>query len=183
VSITVNKAIPGYTAPTGLTAAVGQTLNDITLPSGFSWDTEQNAVTASVGGTGNNTFKVQFTPTDTTNYSVVKNIGVNIAVSYPTFRVTIKTNNGVISVSRSDDSDAPIVLSKGAADSLTLSAEGYTSVVWYVDGTVKTGTISGTTASIVLNASAYDVRNHYITFSGVKGSVLYSTELTFTVTQ
>ena len=33
----VAKAMPTYTAPTGLTAKYGQTLADVTLPDGWSW--------------------------------------------------------------------------------------------------------------------------------------------------
>lgn len=63
----ISKAAPTYTAPTGLTAAVGQTLADVTLPEGFAW---QDAA-ASVGDAGIKTFKATFTPKDTVNYHTV----------------------------------------------------------------------------------------------------------------
>lgn len=63
----ISKAAPTYTSPTGLTAAVGQTLADVTLPEGFTW---QDAA-ASVGDAGIKTFKATFTPKDTVNYHTV----------------------------------------------------------------------------------------------------------------
>lgn len=74
---TINKATPTYTVPTGLTATCGQTLKDITLPTGWSWATN----TQSVGGVGTNTFKATFTPTDTTNYNTISDIEVKVTVS------------------------------------------------------------------------------------------------------
>jgi hypothetical protein len=37
VTLTVNRIDPAYTAPDGLTAACGQRLSSVSLPSGFSW--------------------------------------------------------------------------------------------------------------------------------------------------
>jgi hypothetical protein len=78
-SITVNvaKAAPAYTAPTGLTAKVGQELSTVTLTGGWSWMTP----TTLVGAAGNQTHKAKFTPTDVANYNVVENVDVVIAVS------------------------------------------------------------------------------------------------------
>ena len=78
VQFTINKAIPIYTAPTNLTATYGQTLQDVTLPAGWSWMSE----TQSVGNvtTPATTFKAKFTPDDTTNYNIVENIDVPVTV-------------------------------------------------------------------------------------------------------
>ena len=67
----ITKADPSYTIPTGLTATYGQTLSDVTLPSGWSWC---NA-TESVGDATENSatlFEAVFTPNDTDNYNTVK---------------------------------------------------------------------------------------------------------------
>ena len=64
--VTVNKATPTYTVPTGLTATYGQTLADVELPEGWSW---QNAVKTPVGNVGDNTFTAVYTPDDTENYN------------------------------------------------------------------------------------------------------------------
>lgn len=57
---------PKYTAPTGLTATYGQTLADVTLPTGWKWD---DPVATSVGDAGNNTFSATFIPVDTVTYT------------------------------------------------------------------------------------------------------------------
>jgi len=80
VSIGVEKLDPTYTIPTGLTAEVGQTLANVTLPSGFSW---QDATSTSVGSVGTNKFKVTYTPTDTAKYNVIRDIEVSIEVTGP----------------------------------------------------------------------------------------------------
>ena len=76
--VPVNKATPTYTVPTGLTATYGQTLEDVELPDGWSW---QNAVKTPVGNVGDNTFTAIFTPDDTDNYNTVENIEVTVTVS------------------------------------------------------------------------------------------------------
>ena len=78
-SFTVAKATPTTPpAPTGLTAVYGQTLSDVSLGSGFSW---QDPASTSVGNAGANTFHAKYTPSDTENYNEVSDISVNIAVS------------------------------------------------------------------------------------------------------
>jgi hypothetical protein len=60
-----------------------------------------------------------------------------------------------------------IILSKtGANTALTLTAEGYSDVVWYVDGEA-TGVTGG---SFTLDAASFDIRNHSVTFWGVRES-------------
>jgi hypothetical protein len=83
VSVTVGKANPTAKAPAGLTATYGQTLTDVTLtnpqgntPGTWTWvDAE-----TSVGNVGTNTFKANFTPTDT-NYNSVNNVEVTVVVN------------------------------------------------------------------------------------------------------
>ena len=78
VALTVNPADPAYTVPAGLTAAYGQTLADIVLPAGFSW---QEAADTSVGNAGSSTFHMVFTPEDTVNYNTIRDIAVTITVN------------------------------------------------------------------------------------------------------
>ena len=75
----VAKAMPTYTAPTGLTAKYGQTLADVTLPDGWSWMDSSE----SVGGasTAAKTFQAKFTPTDAVNYNTVENIKLDVTVN------------------------------------------------------------------------------------------------------
>ena len=75
---TISKAMPTYEVPTNLTAIAGQTLAEITLPEGFVW---QDDTTTSVGSAGINTFKVVYTPKDTTNYNTITDIEVTLTVN------------------------------------------------------------------------------------------------------
>ena len=107
ITVSIVKAIPEYEVPTGLTAIEGQTLADVKLPEGFTWE---DAETTSVGGVGTNSFYVIFTPEDTDNYETVR-ILVTILVTEDT----------------SKDGLYPIVMN---ADHETI----YEGVMIYVDG-------------------------------------------------
>ena len=78
VSIEVSKATPAYERPKDLTAVYGQTLKDVALPQGFSWQDDESTA---VGNAGSNTFKATYTPEDTANYQTVADIEVTITVS------------------------------------------------------------------------------------------------------
>ena len=78
VTVTVAKGTPQHSSIASLNATYGQTLADVALPTGFSW---QDPVTSLVGNVGNNLFHVRFTPTDSANYNLVENIPVTIAVA------------------------------------------------------------------------------------------------------
>ncbi len=89
ITLTINKADPAYTTPTGLSAVYGQTLADIILPTAdngsFTWE---DALTTVVGNAGTNYFNVTFTPTDTANYNIITEIQVDISVGKDTPIVT-----------------------------------------------------------------------------------------------
>ncbi len=76
-TLTINKANPTYTVPTGLKATPSDTLANVTLPSGFTFN---DPLTTSVGAEGDNTFLVTFTPDDTNNFNTIDNIEVVITV-------------------------------------------------------------------------------------------------------
>jgi len=90
ITITVVKATPAYTIPTGLTATYGQTLADVDLPAGFSWEDSS----ASVGSVGTNSFTAIYTPTDTENYKTVE-VTISVKVNpIPAEKFDIVMNNG-----------------------------------------------------------------------------------------
>ena len=82
VAYTIEKLIPEYTLPTGMTAVYGQKLSEIAFPavngeSGtWSWEDE----TTVIKSIGDITFKAVFTPTDP-KYAIVKGVEVTVAVS------------------------------------------------------------------------------------------------------
>ena len=84
LTISVSQATPDVTAPDGLTAIYGQTLGDVTLPTGWAWD---DPLTTPVGNVGDNTFSATFTPEDTENYNTVT-ATLTISVSKATPDVT-----------------------------------------------------------------------------------------------
>ncbi len=82
VTVTVGKASAAPGTVGTLTATYGQTLADVTLPAGFSWDEEAST---KVGDVGNHVFHVTFTPSDTANFEAVRGIAVTVAVIRATY--------------------------------------------------------------------------------------------------
>ena len=78
VNFTIAKANPAYDVPENLVAIEGQTLADVSLPKGFTWDADE---TTSVGNPGKNEFTVTYTPADTDNYNTITGIKVTVKVS------------------------------------------------------------------------------------------------------
>ena len=69
------KPVASCSAPTGLTATYGDTLSNIALPDGFTW----NAPSTSVGNAGTHTFTATYTPMDET-YSKNPNVKISVEV-------------------------------------------------------------------------------------------------------
>lgn len=122
VEVTIAQATPAYTVPTGLTATYGDTLADVDLAEGWSWNTPD----ASVGNVGGNTFAATFTPTDTANYNTV-------------------TENLTVAVSARDISGATITL----GDNLTYTGQEQTQQIASVTvgGLTVTYTVTGNTGT------------------------------------
>ena len=76
------RNVPEYDIPDGLTAGYGDTLADVLLPDGWTWDDS----TLKVGDLGDNVHKATFTPEDTANYCVVSGIDVTVTVGKGTIR-------------------------------------------------------------------------------------------------
>lgn len=66
--LTIAKATPAYTEPTGLTARLGKPLSDVALPQGWAWK-DGSAVPEQEG---TQTFLAVYTPADTANYNTVE---------------------------------------------------------------------------------------------------------------
>ena len=71
------KVDPEYTVPTGLFGYEGDTLSSIELPSGFTWQ-DGSQILAESG-----TFIADYTPEDTDDYNIVKNINIEVTVKDP----------------------------------------------------------------------------------------------------
>ncbi len=66
--LTIAKADPSYTVPTGITAQVGKPLSTVTLPEGWAWKDGSTIPEAE----GTQTYPAIFTPDDTDNYNTVE---------------------------------------------------------------------------------------------------------------
>jgi len=75
--ITVAKAIPSFTTPTGLYAAYGDYLLSVKLPENWEWE-DSTIVISNAENT--QIYKAFYTPADTTNYTIVHNVEISISV-------------------------------------------------------------------------------------------------------
>lgn len=82
ITVAVGKIDPEYTLPEEVSAIYGQTLGDVELPQdengGFVWVDDASL---SVGEVGTKTFKVNYVPTNTELYNMVKNLSVKVVVN------------------------------------------------------------------------------------------------------
>ena len=81
---TIKMADPTYTTPTGLTAVYGQTLSDVTLPTGWAWDN----LRTSVGNVGENTFPATYNKDSSGNYNLVQQ-NLTVKVSPASYKITL----------------------------------------------------------------------------------------------
>ena len=84
LSVSVSKTVPAYITPADITAIYGQTLNEISLPAGWSWKTPA----VPVGSAGAQTHTAIFTPDDSHNYTAVEaGIAVDVSKAVPSYTV------------------------------------------------------------------------------------------------
>ena len=84
VEFTIAKADPTPAAVSDKNATYGQSLSEIALPEGWSW----NSSTDKVGNVGTNQHAATFTPEDVDNYNVVQqDVNVIVAKANPTYTV------------------------------------------------------------------------------------------------
>ena len=75
----VMKAKPEYEVPTGIETRYFDTLANVTLPEGFTFEDD---LSTNVGNAGERVFKVTFTPKDLHNFRAVTGIEIVIKVNY-----------------------------------------------------------------------------------------------------
>lgn len=166
----VAKATPTYTAPTGLTAKYGQTLEDVKLPDGWSWMDSSE----SVGGASNaaKIFQAKFTPKDTENYNMVENIELEVMVNKADGRNLKTVELEQKYTDASDHTYTPDWAGLPAGQDWTFSSEA--SIVlpkqdFAADGNLLTYAISGGKAgdkiTIILKASCNNYEDFTITLT------------------
>ena len=197
----VAKATPTYTAPTGLTAKYGQTLEDVTLPDGWSWMNSSESV--GDASTVTKTFQAKFTPKDTENYNTVENIELEVMVNKADGRNLKTVELEQKYTDTSEHTYTPDWAGLPAGQGWTFSSEA-TIVLpkqdFAADGSLLTYAISGGKAgdkiTITLKASCDNYEDFTITLNVTltekddqkpltitgAGSVVYGQTLTLTTT-
>jgi uncharacterized membrane protein len=174
VSNTGNQATGSLTIGKSGTNAVSYTLSKTSIANIITGGSDSFTVVPNTGlaaGTytavivvsgGNGileTFNVSFT--------VTAPGAVSISVGFNRGDITINGSNGI-----------NLIRKTGTPQSLVLSADGYTGVVWYVDGDIS---VPKTGNTLTISASAYTAQIHSVTFTGRKNGVLFSQVIPFTV--
>ena len=143
---TIGKADPAYTIPTGLTAGLGDTLENVVLPTGWAWGDRSLSVGNELGP---QVFKANYTPEDTQNYNTAENIDVTVTVTAsaefsqaPVARENLVFNEtlqdlitagtavgGTVQYALSTDS--PTAFTKDWSEEIPTGTEAGTYYVWY----------------------------------------------------
>ena len=180
----ITQATPNYTVPTDLTSVKGKTLNDVTLPSGFTWNDASTILTV-----GTHTYKATYTPADTTNYKTITDIDIEVVVK--------NTFNVITSVDGGNGTITPSII--GAVEGTKVEITFTPNTGYMIDkvlvNTVET-TVTGNTIELTVNeekdvAVSYkkipftvtvkDVDGATITPNGVV-AVSYGEDKEFTIT-
>lgn len=167
----IAKATPAYTVPTDLTATYGDTLADVDLAEGWSWNTPD----ASVGNVGSNTFSATYTPSDTTNYNTVtKNLTVAVSAKGITNAV-ITLGDALTYTGQQQTQQIASVTVDGLTVTYDVTGNTGTDADSYTLTVTGTGNFTGTATKEWSIAKAI-----YTGTTGVSGTVLanYSGEVT-----
>ena len=166
--LTIAKADPSYTVPTGITAQVGKPLSTVTLPEGWAWKDESTIPQTE----GTQTYPAIFTPDDTANYNTVET-GISVrVVNEPVvqeYAITFDANGGSVSPSNAITTD-------GKLGSLpTPTRGGYTFLGWYTEETggekVTTDTVFTKNSIIYAHWQEQAAQEYTVTFDANGGSV------------
>ena len=166
--LTIAKADPSYTVPTGITAQVGKPLSDVTLPEGWKWKDESTIPQTE----GTQTYPAIFTPDDTANYNTVET-GISVrVVNEPVvqeYAITFDANGGSVSPSSAQTKN-------GKLESLpTPTHGGYDFLGWYTEETggekVTTDTVFTKNSIIYAHWQEQTAQEYTVTFNANGGSV------------
>lgn len=94
----ITKGDPTYDIPTDLQGKKGQKLSNITLPTGFTWNNPNTELAL-----GKHTYKATYTPTDTKNYRIIKDINIEVNTKeFVSLTTSVNGTGGTISSSISN---------------------------------------------------------------------------------
>ena len=166
--LTIAKADPSYTVPTGITAQVGKPLSTVTLPEGWAWKDESTIPQTE----GTQTYPAIFTPDDTANYNTVE-MDVSVEVvngpAVQEYAITFDANGGSVSPSSAQTKN-------GKLESLPAPTyDGYDFLGWYTqkDGgeKVTTDTFFTENSTIYAHWQKQAAQEYTVTFDANGGSV------------
>ena len=166
--LTIAKADPSYTVPTGITAQVGKPLSNVTLPEGWAWKDGSTIPEAE----GTQTYPAIFTPDDTANYNTVEtDISVEV-VKEPVvqeYTITFDANGGSISPDSATTTD-------GKLESLpTPSNDGSDFLGWYTEETggdeVTTDTVFTKDTTIYAHWQKQAAQAYTVTLNANEGTI------------
>ena len=169
----ITQATPEYTVPTGLTGVKGETLNDVTLPSGFTWNDTTVVLTA-----GTNTYKATYTPVDTTNYKTITDIDIEINVKNKFDVITsVNGGNGTITPSKID-------VVEGTKEEITFTPNsGYVVSKVMVNGVEKTSEVENNKIEITVTEEMTVEVTYKRKYTGGGGGSTTTTTYKITVTE
>ena len=169
----ITQATPDYTVPTGLTGVIGETLNDVTLPSGFTWNDTTVVLTA-----GTNTYKATYTPVDTTNYKTITDIDIEINVKNKFDVITsVNGGNGTITPSK-------IGVVEGTKEEITFTPNsGYVVSKVMVNGVEKTSEVENNKIEITVTEEMTVEVTYKRKYTGGGGGSTTTTTYKITVTE
>ena len=140
ISVTVTKAIPTYAALEPVELAVGDTLQKITLPGGYAWESDVNTLLSKAG---KYVFYVSYNP-DEANYHTITGIPLTVVVPEPETPTTSdeSTSTGSTSTPSTGSTSSP---STGTSTGSTSTPSTGTSTG--STSTPSTGTSAGSTST------------------------------------
>lgn len=158
----VRKAVPSPELP-ALKATYGQTLSDLKLPEGFSFDNPS----LSVGTVGTRSFSATYTPKDTGNYETLTGLSLSVTVQKAENRFTeTPALKGWVYGSKANTPTAktafgtPYFLYSQKADGTYSAAVPSTAGTWYLkavtDGTENYKAIASDPVSFLIEPKPYE---------------------------
>lgn len=158
----VRKAVPSPELP-ALKATYGQTLSDLKLPEGFSFDNPS----LSVGTVGTRSFSATYTPKDTGNYEILTGLSLSVTVQKAENRFTeTPALKGWVYGSKANTPTAktafgtPYFLYSQKADGTYSAAIPSTAGTWYLkavtDGTENYKAIASDPVSFLIEPKPYE---------------------------
>ena len=166
--LTIAKADPSYTMPSGITAQVGKPLSTVTLPEGWAWKDESTLPQTE----GTQTYPAIFTPDDTANYNTVEtdvSVGVVNGPAVQEYAITFDANGGSVS-------PVSVTTKDGKLESLpTPTYDGYTFLGWYTEETggekVTTDTVFTKDTTIYAHWQKQAAQEYTVTLNANGGTI------------